>query len=142
MAHYVLLYCKGVLMSVLILYIYFSLIAISINIFSQYIVFTILEGDDAIYIAILVGTLLGLITKYILDKIYIFKYKVENLYDYSKNFSMYMFTGIFTTMIFWIFEYSFYILFDNSIAKYIGAIIGLTMGYTVKYVLDKRFVFK
>ena len=129
-------------MSVLILYIYFSLIAISINIFSQYIVFTILEGDDAIYIAILVGTLLGLITKYILDKIYIFKYKVENLYDYSKNFSMYMFTGIFTTMIFWIFEYSFYILFDNSIAKYIGAIIGLTMGYTVKYVLDKRFVFK
>tara|TARA_Y100000741_G_scaffold13674_1_gene10809 strand:- start:1304 stop:1693 length:390 start_codon:yes stop_codon:yes gene_type:complete len=129
-------------MSVLILYIYFSLIAISINIFSQYIVFTILEGDDAIYLAILVGTLLGLITKYILDKIYIFKYKVENLYDYSKNFSMYMFTGIFTTMIFWIFEYSFYILFDNSIAKYIGAIIGLTMGYTVKYVLDKRFVFK
>ncbi len=129
-------------MSVLILYIYFSLIAISINIFSQYIVFTILEGDDAIYIAILVGTLLGLITKYILDKIYIFKYKVENLYDYSKNFSMYMFTGIFTTMIFWIFEYSFYILFDNSIAKYIGAIIGLTIGYTVKYVLDKRFVFK
>jgi len=129
-------------MSVLILYIYFSLIAISINIFSQYIVFTILEGDDAIYLAILVGTLLGLITKYILDKIYIFKYKVENLYDYSKNFSMYMFTGIFTTMIFWIFEYSFYILFDNSIAKYIGAIIGLTIGYTVKYVLDKRFVFK
>ncbi len=129
-------------MNILILYIYFSLIAISINIFSQYIVFTILEGDDAIYLAILVGTLLGLITKYILDKIYIFKYKVENLYDYSKNFSMYMFTGIFTTMIFWIFEYSFYILFDNSIAKYIGAIIGLTIGYTVKYVLDKRFVFK
>tara|TARA_Y100000748_G_scaffold302342_1_gene304359 strand:+ start:36 stop:464 length:429 start_codon:yes stop_codon:yes gene_type:complete len=142
MAHYLLLYCKGVLMNILILYIYFSLIAISINIFSQYIVFTILEGDDAIYLAILVGTLLGLITKYILDKIYIFKYKVENLYDYSKNFSMYMFTGIFTTMIFWIFEYSFYILFDNSIAKYIGAIIGLTIGYTVKYVLDKRFVFK
>ena len=129
-------------MSVLILYISFALIATVINIFSQYIVFTIFTDDNTIYLAILVGTSLGLIAKYILDKIYIFKYKLENLYDYSKNFSMYMFTGIFTTVIFWIFEYSFYILFVSSIAKYIGAIIGLTIGYTVKYVLDKKFVFK
>ena len=124
------------------LYIYFSLIAMTLNIFSQYLVFSLHDNEYTIYVAILVGTTLGLISKYSLDRIYIFKYNINNIYGYSKNFALYTFTGIFTTLIFWIFEYSFYILFDNNVAKYIGAIIGLTIGYTVKYVLDKKFVFK
>ena len=124
------------------LYIYFSLIAMTLNIFSQYLVFSLHDNEYTIYVAILVGTTLGLISKYSLDRVYIFKYNINNIYGYSKNFALYTFTGIFTTLIFWIFEYSFYILFDNNVAKYIGAIIGLTIGYTVKYVLDKRFVFK
>ena len=95
-----------------------------------------------IYIAMFVGTSLGLISKYIMDKMYIFKYSISNLYDYSKNFSAYVLTGIFTTLIFWSFEYLFYILFNNEIAIYLGAIIGLSIGYTVKYKLDKNFVFK
>ena len=77
-----------------------------------------------------------------MDKVYIFKYDSANIYDYSKNFIAYIITGIFTTLIFWSFEFSFYILFDDEIAKYIGAIIGLSIGYTVKYILDKNFVFK
>ena len=124
------------------LYIYFSLIAMTLNIFSQYLVFSLHDNEYTIYVAILVGTTLGLISKYSLDRVYIFKYNINNIYGYSKNFALYAFTGIFTTLIFWIFEYSFYILFDNNVAKYIGAIIGLTIGYTVKYVLDKKFVFK
>tara|TARA_E500000331_G_scaffold350076_1_gene394355 strand:+ start:694 stop:1083 length:390 start_codon:yes stop_codon:yes gene_type:complete len=124
------------------LYIYFSLIAMTLNIFSQYLVFSLHDNEYTIYVAILVGTTLGLISKYSLDRVYIFKYNINNIYGYSKNFALYTFTGIFTTLIFWIFEYSFYILFDNNVAKYIGAIIGLTIGYTVKYVLDKKFVFK
>ena len=124
------------------LYIYFSLIAMTLNIFSQYLVFSLYDNEYTIYVAILVGTTLGLISKYSLDRVYIFKYNINNIYGYSKNFALYTFTGIFTTLIFWIFEYSFYILFDNNVAKYIGAIIGLTIGYTVKYVLDKKFVFK
>ena len=124
------------------LYIYFSLIAMTLNIFSQYLVFSLHDKEYTIYVAILVGTTLGLISKYSLDRVYIFKYNINNIYGYSKNFALYTFTGIFTTLIFWIFEYSFYILFENNVAKYIGAIIGLTIGYTVKYVLDKKFVFK
>ncbi|CAI8371086.1 MAG: Uncharacterised protein [Gammaproteobacteria bacterium] len=124
------------------LYIYFSLIAMTLNIFSQYLVFSLHDNEYTIYVAILVGTTLGLISKYSLDRVYIFKYNINNIYGYSKNFALYTFTGIFTTLIFWIFEYSFYILFENNVAKYIGAIIGLTIGYTVKYVLDKKFVFK
>ena len=124
------------------LYVSFASISIIINIFSQYIIFSLFIHQYVIYLAILTGTSLGLITKYILDKVFVFKYKLKNLYDYSKNFSMYMLTGVFTTMIFWTFEYTFYMIFDNELAKYIGAIIGLTIGYTVKYVLDKKFVFK
>ena len=124
------------------LYIFFAIIAMSINIYSQYLIFTIYITEHTIYIAILIGTTLGLISKYLMDKIYIFKYQINTLYDYSKNFAAYVFTGFFTTLIFWGFEYSFYILFDNDTAKYIGAIIGLSIGYTVKYILDKNFVFK
>ena len=124
------------------LYIFFAIIAMSINIYSQYLIFTIYITEHTIYIAMLIGTTLGLISKYLMDKIYIFKYQINTLYDYSKNFAAYVFTGFFTTLIFWGFEYSFYILFDNDTAKYIGAIIGLSIGYTVKYILDKSYVFK
>jgi putative flippase GtrA len=126
----------------ILLYIYFAFFASIINIFSQYLVFESYEGAYIIYIAMFVGTSLGLISKYIMDKMYIFKYNISNLYDYSKNFSAYVLTGIFTTLIFWSFEYLFYILFNNEIAIYLGAIIGLSIGYTVKYKLDKNFVFK
>ncbi len=129
-------------MNKIILYIYFAIIATIINIFSQYLVFELYENQYTIYFAIIIGTTLGLISKYIMDKVYIFKYDSENIYDYSKNFIAYIITGIFTTLIFWSFEFSFYILFDDEIAKYIGAIIGLSIGYTVKYILDKNFVFK
>lgn len=124
------------------LYILFAIIAMSINIYSQYLIFIIYITEHTIYIAMLIGTTLGLISKYLMDKIYIFKYQINTLYDYSKNFAAYVFTGFFTTLIFWSFEYSFYILFDNDTAKYVGAIIGLSIGYAVKYILDKSFVFK
>ena len=96
------------------LYILFAIIAMSINIYSQYLIFIIYITEHTIYIAMLIGTTLGLISKYLMDKIYIFKYQINTLYDYSKNFAAYVFTGFFTTLIFWSFEYSFYILFDND----------------------------
>ena len=36
---------------------------------------------------------------------------------------------------------AFYYLLPNPNAKYIGAVIGLSIGYIIKYFLDKRFVF-
>ncbi len=49
--------------------------------------------------------------------------------------------GIFTTIIFWGTEIGFNAIFENQNAKYIGAIIGLSIGYAIKYFLDKKFVF-
>jgi len=49
--------------------------------------------------------------------------------------------SVFTTIIFWGTEIGFDVIFDNDNAKYLGAVIGLSIGYIVKYFLDKKFVF-
>lgn len=91
--------------------------------------------------AIFMGTLIGLIIKYILDKKYIFSFETKSKSEDTKKFIMYSFMGVFTTAIFWAFELVFDSIFKSYYAKYIGAIIGLSIGYIIKYNLDKRFVF-
>jgi len=49
--------------------------------------------------------------------------------------------GIITTLLFWGVELGFDYFFDHHLAKYAGAITGLSLGYLIKYHLDKRFVF-
>jgi putative flippase GtrA len=49
--------------------------------------------------------------------------------------------GVFTTLIFWGFEIAFDAVFASEVAKYWGAVLGLALGYTTKYQLDKRYVF-
>lgn len=87
------------------------------------------------------GTLAGLIAKYILDKNFIFYSKPKNKTEDSKKFILYSFTGLFTTLIFWGTEILFDHIFTAEYARYIGAIIGLTVGYICKYQLDKKYVF-
>ena len=120
----------------------FALIAIIINLFTQFISLAIYSQDFSLYIAMFFGTITGLIAKYILDKKYIFYYVVKDKKEDSQKFILYSIMGVFTTLIFWGFEIGFDYIFDSEIAKYIGAIIGLSIGYITKYFLDKKFVFK
>ena len=120
----------------------FALIATIINLFTQFISLAIYSQDFSLYIAIFFGTLTGLIVKYILDKKYIFYYVLKDKKEDSQKFILYSIMGVFTTLIFWGFEIGFDYIFDSEIAKYIGAIIGLSIGYITKYFLDKKFVFK
>ena len=120
----------------------FALIATIINLFTQFISLAIYSQDFSLYIAIFFGTITGLIAKYILDKKYIFYYVVKDKKEDSQKFILYSIMGVFTTIIFWGFEIWFDYIFDSEIAKYIGAIIGLSVGYITKYFLDKKFVFK
>ena len=120
----------------------FALIATIINLFTQFISLAIYSQDFSLYIAMFFGTLTGLIAKYILDKKYIFYYVVKDKKEDSQKFILYSIMGVFTTIIFWGFEIGFDYIFDSEIAKYIGAIIGLSIGYITKYFLDKKFVFK
>jgi len=89
----------------------------------------------------LVGTGVGLVTKYILDKRYIFIFKAENLAHDGGLFLLYSVMGIVTTALFWIIEYGFHWIFATDLMRYIGGAIGLIMGYLIKYRLDEQFVF-
>jgi len=87
------------------------------------------------------GTLAGLVTKYVLDKEYIFCHTPTDKTDDARKFVIYSFMGVFTTIIFWGTEITFNAIFENPYAKYMGAVIGLMIGYIIKYFLDKKYVF-
>ena len=88
-----------------------------------------------------VGTIAGLLVKYALDKRYIFYYETKRKSDDIKKFFIYSCMGVITTFIFWGTEICFATIWHHEISKYIGAVIGLSIGYITKYNLDKRFVF-
>lgn len=123
-------------------YVLFAIVSTLLNLGVQHIVFATLgEGAYVIYVALFCGTLAGLVVKYVLDKIYIFEYRTKSKSDDLTKFFLYSSMGVFTTIIFWAFELSFNYCFEFAYAKYVGAVIGLTIGYVAKYFLDKRFVF-
>ncbi|MFT3929014.1 MAG: GtrA family protein [Spongiibacteraceae bacterium] len=129
-------------MQLAILYAILAAISMSSNFCSQRLVDYLYDGPYAFLIALIVGTGVGLITKYVLDKRYIFRFRAENVVHDAHTFFLYSFMGVFTTVIFWGFEAGFKFLFQTDALRYAGGAIGLTIGYVVKYHLDKKFVFR
>ncbi len=117
------------------------MIATLINLLTQETVVSIYSGDTSLYLAMAVGTLAGLLSKYSLDKKFIFRFSANSQQEDLAKFLVYGLTGIATTALFWSFELGFEWLAGGKIARYIGAVIGLSIGYGVKYQLDKRYVF-
>ena len=111
------------------------------NLAAQALIMYFDNNSHAMLLSMLVGTGVGLVTKYILDKRYIFIFKAENLAHDGKLFFFYCVMGIVTTALFWIIEYGFHWIFATELMRYIGGAIGLIMGYLIKYRLDKQFVF-
>lgn len=123
-------------------YLLFALVSTGVNLLFQYLSFLVYDAIFSLYIAMFVGTLAGLVLKYVLDKKYIFFHTPKNKKDNGKKFLLYSLMGVFTTAIFWGFEIGFDYFFNTQNAKYIGALLGLGIGYIIKYFLDKKFVFK
>jgi putative flippase GtrA len=119
----------------------FAVISTLFNMIFQYMSFQLYTGVASIYLALFIGTLAGLVVKYVLDKHFIFHHVTLCQKDNVKNFGLYSLMGVFTTIIFWGTEIGFDIIFDDENAKYIGGLIGLAVGYVVKYFLDKKYVF-
>ena len=111
------------------------------NLAAQSFVMYFNNNSRTMLLSMLVGTGIGLVTKYILDKRYIFIFKAENLAHDGRLFLLYSVMGIVTTALFWIIEYGFEWIFATELMRYIGGAIGLIMGYLIKYRLDKQFVF-
>lgn len=123
-------------------YIMFAVVAILLNLLFQYLSFLVYDGALSLYIAMAAGTLAGLVSKYILDKKFIFYHKPESKKNDATKFFFYSLTGVFTTFIFWGTEIAFDAILETEAAKYIGAIVGLAIGYVIKYFLDKTYVFR
>ncbi len=111
------------------------------NVLTQYASLLLYDRTFGLYVAMAAGTLIGLVVKYILDKKYIFNYVVVNRQEDLRTFILYSAMGVLTTLVFWGTEIAFDALFASAAAKYWGAVVGLAVGYTTKYHLDKRYVF-
>lgn len=141
------------------LYMIFASISIAINLISQFlaqqtVIFLVptFANDKIIphfenwfIIALCFGTGMGFIFKFIVDKFVVFQETIqdnrkEELQKASKQLSLYMGFAVLTTIIFWGFEFLFKFLLTGY-WYLVGGLIGLIIGYSVKFVLDRTFVF-
>lgn len=126
----------------LIKYAVFAALAIAVNIFSQSTAL-ILFGAYwfGIYIAIAAGNGAGLVFKYIVDKYWVFEDVDVSIAGNSRKFALYAAFGIGTTMLFWIVELVFHYTFNSVFMTNVGGVFGLSIGYVLKYNLDKHYTF-
>lgn len=138
-----------------VLYIIFALLSTLINIVVQWSMERILlllkidllslvlikNISIIIIIKMFFGTVAAFIFKYIVDKVIIFKDDTKELKENLKKILLYGFFAVFTTLIFWGCELSFKYLLQFNNSEYLGGVIGLAIGYTIKFILDKKFVF-
>lgn len=128
--------------TLVIWYTAFAVIAVIVNLGVQRLV--LLNGDSGFWFAtaLLTGTVVGLVVKYLLDRRWIFFDETKGLKAHGRQFTLYTVMGIATTLVFWTIETSFWLVWQTDFARESGGIIGLTIGYLAKYQLDKRFVFR
>jgi putative flippase GtrA len=124
-----------------VLYVLIAAVTTLANLGSQKLVIYLYHGVFAIQLSVLVGTAVGLPVRYVLDKRYIFQFESRDLTHDGQLFFLYSFLGVFTTAIFWGSEYAFQRIFGTDSMRYLGGAIGLSIGYFIKYHLDKHFVF-
>jgi putative flippase GtrA len=129
-------------MRLAIVYAIIALIATAANLGAQALSVRVWTGLWHIEISVLVGTAVGLVLKYVLDKIFIFRFKADDALHDLQTFILYTGMGVVTTLLFWGFEFGFYQAFQDKSLRYLGGLIGLVLGYWAKYYLDKRFVFR
>jgi putative flippase GtrA len=128
-------------MRLAIVYTIIALIATAANLATQEATVRVGHGAFPIELSLIVGTGAGLVVKYVLDKIFIFRFRATGPLHDLQTFILYTAMGVVTTLLFWGFELGFNATFRDKNMRYVGALIGLGLGYWAKYHLDKRFVF-
>jgi len=122
-------------------YALFAALATLANLAAQRLVLLGGESGGHFVAAVLAGTAVGLVVKYLLDKRWIFHDTARGLAAHGRRFTLYTTMGLVTTAIFWGTETAFWVIWQTHLAREAGAILGLAIGYWVKYHLDRRFVF-
>ena len=119
----------------------FAILATIANLGAQRLVLMAGEGGWIFAAAVFTGTLVGLVVKYVLDKRWIFQDMSTGVKAHGQRFSLYTLMGVITTAIFWGTETAFWLIWQTDAMRELGAILGLSVGYVIKYHLDRRFVF-
>lgn len=120
-------------------YVGFAMVATIANLGAQR---AVLALDERSFVAALAaGTAVGLLTKYALDKKWIFYHARRALHHEARVFTLYAATGVGTTLLFWGIETAFWLIGQSHAMRELGAVLGLAIGYTVKFNLDRHFVF-
>lgn len=119
----------------------FAVLATLANLAAQRLVLAGIEGQAGFVLAVIAGTGAGLVLKYILDKRWIFFDRSGGVQTHARKFALYTVMGIVTTLIFWGAETAAWLIWQTHMMREAGAVLGLTVGYVVKYRLDRRFVF-
>lgn len=119
----------------------FAIVATTANLGTQSAILAIDDQPIVYYFALVAGTGIGLVVKYILDKRWIFADPSRGIAAHAQRFSLYTLMGVATTLIFWGTETLFWFTWHTHEARVAGALLGLGIGYFVKYQLDRRFVF-
>ncbi|MEJ7745159.1 MAG: GtrA family protein [Luteimonas sp.] len=128
-------------MRTVIFYSLFAGIAMLINLATQATVVHWYAGAYAIPLSVLAGTISGVSVKYVLDKNYIFRKSYSRIDRHIRSASLYLVASVATTLIFWGVEAAFHFAFGSAEMRYLGGAIGLTLGYILKFHLDKKFAF-
>jgi len=119
-------------------YAIFAVVAVVVNLAVQR---GVLAMSFGLLAALAAGTAAGLVVKYLLDKVWIFDDRAAGLAAHGRRFTLYTLMGVATTAIFWGVESAAWAIWRTDAAREAGAVLGLAIGYVVKYRLDRRFVF-
>jgi len=126
-------------MSTFFLYVVFAGVATVANLAAQEL---FLRMSGSLAVAILAGTVAGFATKYVLDKKWVFSDRYTTHRQELRKVTLYGAFSVATTLVFWLFEVAFWMAWRTDFAKYTGAVLGLAVGYAIKFVLDRTFVFR
>ena len=130
------------LQALVLRYAFFAVIATLANLATQRFVLALQIADSfRLALAIAAGTVVSLIIKYVLDKRWIFFDADTSARAHGRKFALYAAMGVATTGIFWGTETGFWLVWRTDTMREFGALLGLSVGYLVKYNLDRRLVF-
>ena len=87
----------------------------------------------------LLGVAVGYIVKFILDKFIVFEKKSTDLKQTSKEFIKYFLFALITTAINLGIQLS--LIYLAGFPDFLGLAISLSVGYTIKFLLDRKYVF-
>ena len=95
--------------------------------------------DISTLLKLATATIAAFIFKYLVDRFLVFKKeKYTTKQKEIAGIGLYTLFSVFTTFLFWGVQLSFKIYLNQ---EYLGLVLGLGAGYTIKFFLDKHFVF-